>query len=118
MLMSLGYALTINPDDPGKFGYEDTTADYFSAFMSFKWTLKELKLLGIHSINHAICSEEEKTKLLESFNQRWNQWVNQLLATNWKIGWLFKGLYWDQIIILNQKIRKIKYINKVIKQKY
>ena len=56
VLMSLGYALTINPDDPGKFGYEDTTVDYFSAFISFNWSLKELKLLGFHSINHAICS--------------------------------------------------------------
>ncbi len=57
VLMSLGYALTINPDDPGKFGYEDSTVDYFSSFISFNWSLKELKLLGIHSINHSICSE-------------------------------------------------------------
>ena len=79
MLMSLGYALTINPDDPGKFGYEDSTVDYFSSFISFKWSLKELKLLGIHSINHSICSEEEKQKLLASFNKRWDQWVLDLI---------------------------------------
>lgn len=54
--MGLGHAITINPDDPGKFGYEDSTIDYFSAIISFDWTLRDLKLLGIHSINHAICS--------------------------------------------------------------
>mgnify|MGYP000843922910 CR=1 FL=1 len=68
VLMSLGYALTINPDDPGKFGYEDTTVDYFSSLISFNWGLKELKLLSIHSVNHSICSEEERKRLLESFN--------------------------------------------------
>ena len=35
VLMSLGYAVTINPDDPGKFGYEDSTVDYFSSLISF-----------------------------------------------------------------------------------
>lgn len=82
VLMSLGYALTINPDDPGKFGYEDSTVDYFSSLISFNWGLKELKLLGIHSINHAICSEEERRRLLESFNQRWDSWVNELIQNN------------------------------------
>lgn len=77
--MSLGYPLTINPDDPGKFGYEDSTVDYFSSFISFKWGLKELKLLGVHSINHAICSEEEKQSLLKSFGERWDRWVGEEL---------------------------------------
>ncbi len=58
VLMGLGHPFTINPDDPGKFGYEDTTVDYFSSIISFNWSLRELKLLAIHSINHAICSEE------------------------------------------------------------
>lgn len=40
VLMSMGYAVTINPDDPGKFGYEDSTVDYFSSLISFNWGLK------------------------------------------------------------------------------
>jgi len=58
--MELGVPITINPDDPGKFGLEDNTADYFASFISFNWTLKNLKLLAINSINHACCSEEER----------------------------------------------------------
>jgi hypothetical protein len=58
ILLSLGYAITINPDDPGKFGYEDSTVDYFSSIISFNWTLRDLKLIGLHSINHAICSND------------------------------------------------------------
>ena len=55
VLLGLGYAVTINPDDPGKFGLEDNTMDYMVSSLSFKWTLKHLKLIAIHSINHAIC---------------------------------------------------------------
>lgn len=57
LLLGLGYAVSISPDDPGKFGYEDTTVDYFVSCVSFNWTLKHLKLIGYHSINHAIANE-------------------------------------------------------------
>jgi adenosine deaminase len=54
--MSLGIPISISPDDPGKFGYDDSTVDYFMSMISYNWTLKDLKLLAIYSINHAICS--------------------------------------------------------------
>lgn len=72
--------MSINPDDPGKFGCIDNTEDYFVSFVSFNWTLKHLKLCAIHSINHAICSEEEKEAIVKSFNAKWNTWVKDFLA--------------------------------------
>ena len=80
VLLGLGYPVTINPDDPGKFGYEDTTVDYFCTAVSYNWTLKHLKLLAVHSINHAICTEGVRIKLLKSFNRRWDEWINGFLA--------------------------------------
>lgn len=56
ILLGLGYAVTINPDDPGKFGVEDSTVDYFLSAISYNWTLRHLKLVAYHSINHAICN--------------------------------------------------------------
>lgn len=56
ILLGLGLPVTINPDDPGKFGLEDCTMDYFVTFVSTNWDLRHLKLVAIHSINHAICS--------------------------------------------------------------
>jgi len=55
ILLGLGYAVTINSDGPGKFGSEDSTIDYFLAAISYNWTLRQLKLIAIHSINHSIC---------------------------------------------------------------
>jgi adenosine deaminase len=57
LLLGLGIPLTINPDDPGRFGYEDSTVDYFISAVSFNWSLRHFKLIATHSINHAICSE-------------------------------------------------------------
>ena len=79
LLLGLGYAVSISSDDPGKFGYQDTTVDYFAAVVSFNWTLRHLKLIAYHSINHAIVSEGEKIKILESFEEKWNRWVHQFL---------------------------------------
>lgn len=57
LLQGLGIPVTVNPDDPGKFGYEDSTIDYFIAYMSYNWTLRNFKLTALHSITHSICSE-------------------------------------------------------------
>jgi adenosine deaminase len=57
ILLGLGFAVSISSDDPGKFGYEDTTVDYFATAVCFNWGLKHLKLIAYHSINHALVSE-------------------------------------------------------------
>ena len=56
LLLGLGVPVTLSPDDPARFGLEDTTMDFFISYISSNWSLKHLKLLAIHSINHAICS--------------------------------------------------------------
>ena len=80
VLLGLGVPVSISPDDPGKFGFEDTTGDYFVAAVSYNWTLKHLKLVAIHSINHAICSEEVKAQILESFEAKWEKWVEKFIG--------------------------------------
>ena len=76
ILLGLGIPVSINPDDPGKFGYEDSTVDFFCAGVSFNWTLKHFKLSAVHSINHSICSEGTKLRLHRAFRERWTKWVD------------------------------------------
>jgi len=57
LLLGLGVPVSISPDDPGKFGYEDTTMDYYVTLVSSNWDLKHLKLIALHSINHSVASE-------------------------------------------------------------
>ena len=75
ILLGLGIPVSINPDDPGKFGYEDSTVDYFCSGVSFNWTLKHFKLIAIHSINHSICSQGVKSRTRKAFMDRWSKWV-------------------------------------------
>jgi adenosine deaminase len=75
ILLGLGYPVSLSPDDPGKFGLDDTTVDYIVAALSYNWTLRHLKLIAIHSINHALCEEAAKAHLVRSFNQSWDKWV-------------------------------------------
>lgn len=79
ILLSLGYPVSISPDDPGKFGYEDTTLDYIVCALSYNWSLRHLKLIGYHSINHAICDEPMKSNLIKSFEISWDKWVINFL---------------------------------------
>lgn len=79
ILLGLGYAVTINPDDPGKFGVEDSTVDYFLSAISYNWTLRHLKLIAYHSLNHAICDEHTRTEALRSFEHSWDKWVRAFL---------------------------------------
>lgn len=58
--MSLGVPISINPDDPGKFGYEDSTLDFFMSMIAFNWSLKDLKLIGIYSIKYAVVMRKKK----------------------------------------------------------
>ena len=55
-LYNLGIPITINPDDPGTFGYVDTTFDYFIATIAYDWNLLNLKKLAENSIDYSICS--------------------------------------------------------------
>ena len=78
ILLGLGIPVSISPDDPGKFGYEDSTVDFFCSGVSFNWTLKHFKLTALHSINHSICSEGNKVRMHKTFKERWDKWLEQL----------------------------------------
>jgi hypothetical protein len=81
LLLSLGYPISISPDGPGKFGYEDSTADYFAAATAYNWTLRHLKLIAYHSINHAVCDESIKNRLIHQFDAAWNSWIQSFLQS-------------------------------------
>ena len=55
-IFSVGVPISISPDDPGKFGYEDTTCDIFLAAVSYNWRLRHFKVIGLHSITYSLCN--------------------------------------------------------------
>lgn len=72
VLLGLGFPVTINSDDPGKFRLEDATSDYFMAAVSYKWRLRHFKLIALHALNHSICPNGQKLILQEIFERKWS----------------------------------------------
>lgn len=68
ILLGLGYAVSLNIGDSGKFGAEDSTPDYFVSTVSYDWTLKHLKLVALHSLNHSLSKERQRRQMLKKFN--------------------------------------------------
>lgn len=56
-LMKLNVPFTINPDDPGIFGYENSTLDFVVSTLSHDWNINDLRKLGLNSIKHSAASE-------------------------------------------------------------
>lgn len=48
--------------------------------VSYDWTLKNLKLVALHSINHSLTNSKEQRALLHTFEQQWNDWVSEFIA--------------------------------------
>ena len=75
ILLGLGYPVTINSDLCGVIGYQDSLLDLMISALSFNWSLKHIKLTILYSINYAVTTEGLKKKMLEIFNQKWQQWI-------------------------------------------
>jgi adenosine deaminase len=80
ILLGLGYAVSINVGNAGKLGVEDSTADFFVTLVSYDWTLKHLKLIALHSINHSLQRDKDQNALLLNFEERWNEWIDNFLV--------------------------------------
>ena len=44
--------------------------------VSSNWSLKELKLCCLHSIEYATGTEGEKVRVRSRFNEDWTKWIN------------------------------------------
>lgn len=75
---NLGIPISISPDDPGKFGYSGVTPDFFVAAHAFGFGLKDMKLLGLYSIRHALCSAAVKQSLYTTFEEAWDRFITSL----------------------------------------
>lgn len=47
---------------------------------SYDWTLKHLKLVALHSVNHSLQSERDRHAVLINFEQRWDEWIDKFIA--------------------------------------
>ena len=74
-MLKNGVQCSINSDDPGIFGYNGLSYDYWSIFLAWELDLKAIKKLALNSLTYSALSEEEKAQSIKLWEQRWAAFV-------------------------------------------
>lgn len=82
VLLSNGVQCSINSDDPGVYGYEGLSYDFWVAFVYWELDVKALKKLVYNSINYSSLNEREKKESILYLDKQWNDFVQK---TNQKL---------------------------------
>ncbi len=77
--LAQGIQCSISSDDPGVFGYNGVTYDYWSIFLAWELDLRALKKLAINSITYSLLSDEERETALRVWENRWDNFINECL---------------------------------------
>ena len=71
-----GIPIVIAGDDPGSFGYNDLTVDYYMAFMSWGLNLFDLREIANNSIKFSSITEEVRQEGFAKFSKQWLKFIN------------------------------------------
>ena len=72
-----GIPIVFGADDPGTFGYDNITVDWYDVFMAWGLDLADLKTLAINSLNYSAMSVAQKQVAIE---QKWQPMWNRYIA--------------------------------------
>lgn len=75
VLLANNVNISINSDDPGVFGYDGLSYDFWMAFMNWDLTVKDLKKLIFNSIEFSSLNTSEKQKAKLHLQKEWNAFV-------------------------------------------
>jgi adenosine deaminase len=76
-----GIKISISPDDPGSFGAKSLW-DFFVCAFSFEFDLLEMKRVIMDSIECSMMAKDAILKMKESFQLKWDIFLNELLSGN------------------------------------
>jgi adenosine deaminase CECR1 len=75
ILIANGVPCSINSDDPGVYGYNGLSYDFWLAFMDWDLDLGKIKKLILNSIVYSSLAEEEKKRAMVHLNNEWDNFV-------------------------------------------
>ncbi|CAD5112283.1 DgyrCDS1512 [Dimorphilus gyrociliatus] len=70
-----GLPVILGSDDPGNFGYDSFTVDWYEVFMGWGLDLRDLKKLASNSIKYSVLTEEEKQVAVQKWEASWNNYT-------------------------------------------
>ena len=75
-----GIPIVIAGDDPGSFGSNELTVDYYMVFMSWGLSLYDLREIANNSIRYSSMSETIKATGFSKFQNNWSSFINTMYA--------------------------------------
>ncbi|XP_061722393.1 adenosine deaminase 2-like [Cydia pomonella] len=81
-----GLPVVISSDDPGAWEADPLSDDFYVAFMgvaSKSSDLRLLKQLALNSLKYSALEGDAKTKAIEKFNVKWNDFVNNFQCSSY-----------------------------------
>ncbi|XP_078680475.1 adenosine deaminase 2-like [Branchiostoma floridae x Branchiostoma belcheri] len=82
-LLAQGHPVVISADDPSVWGARGLSYDFYQAFMAMGGVdadLAFLKKLALDSLRYSSMSEDEKSKAMELFQQKWKSFLHDVLS--------------------------------------
>ncbi|CAH1784022.1 unnamed protein product [Owenia fusiformis] len=71
-----GVPIVLGGDDPGTFGYNYFTVDWYLAYMAWGLDLNDMKQLAINSLNYSALTTDEKTKAINDvWTPAWSKFI-------------------------------------------
>lgn len=71
-----GIPIVLAGDDPGSFGYNELTIDYYLAFMSWGLNLPDLKQISLNSIEYSSIPNGIKGEAIKKWYQSWEEYID------------------------------------------
>ena len=79
VLLANNVNISINSDDPGVFGYDGLSYDFWMAYLNWDLTVKDLKKLIFNSIEFSSLNSSEKQKAKLHLQKEWNIFVKNAI---------------------------------------
>lgn len=76
-----GIPIVLAGDDPGSFGYNDLTVDYYLAYMAWGLNLYDLKVIANNSIKYSSIPYEIKQVGYQKFETEWNNFIDEIYSS-------------------------------------
>ncbi|ESO01160.1 hypothetical protein HELRODRAFT_134508, partial [Helobdella robusta] len=79
ILYKNGVPIILSPDDPGTFGYDNFTTDWYQAYTGWGLNLGDLKQLAVNSLTYnGMTDEERKIAIEQKWRPSWEAFVNEV----------------------------------------
>lgn len=73
-----GVPIVLGADDPGTFGYNYFSIDWYEIFMAWGLTLADLKQLALNSFTYSSMDADDRTEALALWSPEWNKYIADL----------------------------------------